>query len=74
MKKGDKVIIKDNLDYHMKRLGYDNKLINDFVNRFVGTKQTVYDIWKDDNETYVTIDMCVEIPIECCEVIKEHTV
>ena len=74
MEKGDKILVKDNLEYHLNRLGYDKKLIDNFCRVFVGTQQTVYDIWKDENETYATIDMCVEIPIECCEVIKEHTV
>lgn len=70
MKKGDKILIKDNLEYHMKRLGFSNYDINQIVKKYTGTIQTVYDIWKDENETFITIDMCVEIPIESCEVIN----
>lgn len=71
MKKGDKILIKDNLEYHMKRLEFNDYDIRNIVKKYVGTVQTVYDIWKDENETFVTIDMCVEIPIESCEVIKK---
>lgn len=71
MKKGDRILIKDNLEYHMKRLEFDDYDIKNITKKYVGTVQTVYDIWKDADDTFVTIDMCVEIPIESCEVIKK---
>jgi len=30
--------------------------------------QTVFAIWTDrDGQKYATIDLCVEIPLQCCE-------
>lgn len=67
IKKGDKIHIKDNLAFQMQRLEFDESTITEFVKRFSGTEQIVYDIWRDGAETYVTIDMCCEVPIEACE-------
>lgn len=63
---GDKIIIKDNLLDEIKRLDFADVLIKHFKD-LIGTKQTVHAIWNDEDQKYVTIDLCVEIPIQCCE-------
>jgi hypothetical protein len=33
------------------------------------TKATVWSTWTDDDgQEYYTVDLCVEIPVECCKV------
>jgi len=69
IQKGDRVIIKNNLHSVMERLGFEHDIIIDFVKLYAETTQKVLDIWTDDDDektTYVTIDLCVEIPLECC--------
>ncbi len=67
IKVGDTIVVKDNLAQRLQELGFEMD-IPDFCNKFVGTTQRAYAIWKDeDGKKYVTIDMCVEIPIECVE-------
>ena len=47
------VIVKDNLE----------EMCNKYVNHIV----KIYDVWvdKDSNQEYATIDLCVEIPVQC---------
>lgn len=66
----DKIIIKDNLIEELKRL--EIEIANEeYYKNLVGTKQTAYCIWEDkfsdDKQKYVTIDLCLEIPIQCVE-------
>lgn len=68
---GNKVIIKDNLGEELSRLGFDEFCVQNMSNVFIGTKQEIYAIWNDSetNQQYATIDLCVEIPIQCLELI-----
>ena len=73
IKKGDKVKINNTLKSEMKKLGFDDNIINTFCKRFVNTEQTVYTVWNDDDgQAYATIDMCCEVPIQCCDLINEE--
>jgi len=63
-KKGDKVRIKDNLPEVLTELGFDCPHATDPL---IGTMQTVYDVWFDGEQPYLTVDLCVEIPEQCCE-------
>lgn len=66
--KGDFIIIKDNLREVMTNLEFDEDTIDAFVDRYIGKKMKVYYIWEDeDGQKYATVDLCVEIPIECCQ-------
>lgn len=69
----DKIKIKDNLTEELKKLGFD-LIPQDRMKKFEGTEQTAYDIWKDtDGQIYVTVELCCEIPIQCCEKIDAET-
>jgi len=68
MKKGDIIIIKDNLEKVMNDLGFDPEESKRFSELYSGTQQTIFTIWADsDGQKYATIDLCVEIPLQCCE-------
>lgn len=66
-----KVKIKENLYQELKSLGFDELVCENFVNEFGGKVFDVLKIWKDEeiDQYFVTIDVCVEIPIQCCEFI-----
>lgn len=49
-------------------MGFD-KYSAESMRVFENTEQIVFDVYKDDNEEYVTVDLCCEIPIQCCELI-----
>jgi hypothetical protein len=68
---GDTIVVKDNLADELNRLDFDEMDIPDFCNHFVGTSQKVYAVWTDKliDEKFVTIDLCVEIPIASCELV-----
>lgn len=72
IEKGNEVIIKDNLADVMTVLGFDKGCIKAFCKRFVGTTQKVYDVWTDreSSQEYATVEICCEVPIQCCELIK----
>lgn len=64
IKVGDSIIIRSNLINEYKKLGtYTSQNIKDLI----GTEQEVLAVYKDNNskQKYVTIDLCVEIPIQC---------
>lgn len=68
MKKNDIIIIKDNLEEVMNDIGFDPEESKRFSKLYSGTMQTVFAIWTDsDGQEYATIDLCVEIPLQCCE-------
>ena len=74
IKKGDKIRIKENLMAELVKFGFKPNEMADFVNHFINTEQTVLDVYHDtDNGTnslWVTVEMCCEIPISSCEIIK----
>ena len=72
--KGDYVLIKDNLRTELERMGFTNP---DAGSHLVGTVQTAYDVYESDkdqfdgkSEWFVTVDLCMEIPIAACELVK----
>lgn len=69
---GDKVKIKNNLGEELKRLEFDDYVCKNFQKTFVNTEQEIFSLWKDkyDGQEYATIDLCVEIPIQCLELIN----
>lgn len=64
-KKGDKVKILPNLPEVMGELGFTLASI-DLMSRLVGTKREIFFLWKDGYQEYATVDLCVEIPVQCC--------
>lgn len=71
MKVGDKVIVKDNLESELIKLTFEECESKAFSDRFVGTEQEVLAMWVDleSGQTYATVDLCCEIPVQCLEVI-----
>lgn len=70
MKVGDKVVIKDNLFEELCDLGFDTKESKLLAQKYVGTIQIVTYIWTSQHkQLYVTINLDVEIPIQCIEII-----
>ena len=69
MKKGDIVIVKDNLEEELIKLTFDKTTAKEMANRFVGTKQKIFSLWKDDDneQEYATVDLCCEIPVQCLQ-------
>ena len=68
IEKGSKIRVSDNLKQKLEELDFFKDEARIFAARFAGTIQTAHDIWTDsDGRTYVTVDLCCEIPIECCE-------
>lgn len=66
IKKGDWVRVLPNLEREMERVGFiDTEGWNSF---YVGKRFEAYAVWEQDGEWFVTIDLCVEIPITACEV------
>lgn len=66
IKKGDKIIINDNLREELIRLGFKNDPA--FIKRFKGAKCTVIDVYLDDDsgEYFVAVDLGCEIPVSAC--------
>ena len=38
---------------------------------FENTEQIAHDIYEDESNTYVTVEMCCEIPLQYCEALEE---
>lgn len=71
MKIRDSVIVKDNLKSELKRLTFDEITCEDMAEKFIGTKQEIFDLWIDEEsgQEYATIDLCCEIPVQCLELV-----
>ena len=65
-------IIKDNLEEELTKLGFFDTTIKNMCNKYVNKIVKIYDTWvdKDFNQEYATIDLCVEIPVQCLEYIS----
>lgn len=82
IKKGDIIRIKENLMDELVRCGFDKIEMKSFVRRFKGKTKKVLDIYQDvdsefngvkingSNEWYVTVELCCEIPLNACELVK----
>ncbi len=71
IKKGDKIFIGDNLMEELIATGHDEKEMVEFVNKFMNTEQTAYNVYEYTNmkgisSYYVTVDFLCEIPIKAC--------
>lgn len=66
----DYVIIKNNLSEELTKLDFEEYCIKS-MQQLVGTKQKIYSLWveKDTQQQYATVDLCVEIPVQCLELI-----
>lgn len=66
--RGDRIRIKDNLREVLLSQGFEEHTVSK-MEALVGSEQNAYAIWCDHatGDTYVTIDICCEIPLQCCE-------
>lgn len=71
VKVGEKVIIKDNLTEELTKLEFEDGTV-EMMKELIGSKYEAYTIWTDKwtGQQYATVDLCVEIPIQCLEVIE----
>jgi hypothetical protein len=68
---GDTILIKPNLSSVLEQLSFHQDAI-DRTNSLVNTIHTVKAVWSDENgQRYATVMLCVEVPVECCELIKK---
>jgi len=82
IKRGDKIYIKENLMDELVRCGFNKEEMKSFVKRFKGKNLKALDVYQDtdqeingvkidgSNEWYVTVELCCEIPISACELVK----
>lgn len=69
-KPGQRIRIKPNLREVMERLQFDATTVDFFERKFVNTFQCAHGVWSDDaGMRYVTVDLCFEIPAECCSLL-----
>lgn len=68
IKIGDTIKISKNLNDELKRLGFAPDSLERTCN-LAGKEAYVHNIWKDSvsKQEYATVDLCVEIPIQCCK-------
>lgn len=66
IKKGDKIKIDGSVAPQLVSLGFDPVQANSISNRWACCNTTAKAVWSDDKQTWVTVDLCVEIPVECC--------
>lgn len=69
IKKGDKIKVKENVVSELLKLGFEESSAKS-MSIFENTKQTAYDVYEDEDnkgQFYVTVDLCCEIPVQCCE-------
>jgi len=66
IKVNSKVIIKSNLCDELEKLEF-NKYDIESMRELVGTTQKVFALWEDKElkQKFATIDLCVEIPLQC---------
>jgi len=71
IQKGDKIRIKENLMEELVRFGFNEKEMASFVEKFKNTEQTALDVYEDEdngtNSTWVTVEICCEVPLSACE-------
>jgi hypothetical protein len=79
IKPGDVIRVKENVKEELDRLEFEETDTEEIVKNCQGKTFKVLDVWFDEdtnfrgivlegsNEWFVTIDLCVEIPINACE-------
>lgn len=82
IKKGDKIIIKENLMDELVRCGFDKEEMKSFVKKFKGKTAKALDVYQDidkeisgrefkgSGEWYVTVELCCEVPLGACELVS----
>lgn len=73
LKINQKVRVRENLKDELIKLGFSKYSSEKLQDKFVNTVQNIYQIWKDDeidNQYWATIEMCVELPLQCLEEIE----
>lgn len=70
IKKGDKIKITSDVKYVLIDLGFAEGTSMAIGQKYADTEQVANNVWYDDEQGYVTVDLCVEIPIDCCEKVK----
>lgn len=60
------VRILPNVTAELTELGFDDPHVLDAL---VGSEHNVLDVWFDGEQGYLTVDLCVEIPEQCCEAV-----
>lgn len=71
IREGNLIKIKSNLVEELLKLGF-NKNEAEELKIFEGTEQMAYEIYDEDGVAWVTIDLCCEVPLLCCEKIKDE--
>ena len=73
IKVNSKVIIKSNLCDELEILEFDKYDIAS-MRELIGTTQKVFAIWEDEDskQKYATIDLCMEIPLQCLEELQSN--
>lgn len=71
IKKGDRIKILPNLLGELRRLKFEAP--EPFAHKWGGVICTAHDLWTDaDGQVYVTVDLCCEVPIQCCEPVEQY--
>lgn len=67
IQKGKKYVVKNNLVEELTKLNFDETTVEMMAEEYIGKEIEVYDFWMDtnDKQEYVTVDLCVEIPVQC---------
>jgi len=64
--KGDKIRVKDNVVSELLNLGFEESSSKS-MKMFENTEQTAHDVYEHKGQTYITVDLCCEIPLQCVE-------
>lgn len=64
---GDTIRVLGTLYERMVAIGFEKNACDTFRTKYTGRTFQALDVWQDDGQWYVTIEMCVEIPAECCQ-------
>lgn len=71
IKNGDKIKVKNNVVSELLKLGFIETSAKS-MSVFENTEQTAYDVYEDNGQIYVTVELCCEIPLQCCELVDKH--
>ena len=68
IKIGDSVTVKANLTEELSKLEFGDYAIG-MMKALIGGNCFVYDLWVDEQtgQEYATVDLCLEIPMQCLE-------
>ena len=69
---GDFVVVQDTLRDNLLNRGCDNDEVDAMVACCSDGPEKVVEVYLHGKEYWVTVDLCCEVPIVCCELIKEQ--